>query len=333
MDTRPQKASVAPETATITSLTATSAGLAVTATASYEPGIGRVAFVLVDLTGDPPANAVDRKDVDYAKPPRQVAEARDSSVALTAELPYRVFLNRRQPRRLRPPRLHLRNRKELETMRPRAILVLTSALALATCAPVAAERLPVSSRDDETSALANRITAVADVVATMGGRVGRIEASLPPSPVTPPSPIYPALVSVQDAASALLATSGAIACATGGATDVSGGDTIADDDTRAEDLTGDGLVEQLGAVATALGQADARLTRIAALVSAAPSPSAIDSADAVWGEAAAVFNRTADLLANTDHTPPRSGERERGRGRGRGRGQYRRIDLHRARRR
>jgi hypothetical protein len=93
MDTQPQGASVAPGTATITSLTATSARLAVTATASYEPGIGRVAFVLVDLTGDPPANAVDRKDVEYAKPPRQVAEAWDSSLELAPERPYRVFFH------------------------------------------------------------------------------------------------------------------------------------------------------------------------------------------------------------------------------------------------
>jgi hypothetical protein len=76
------------------------------------------------------------------------------------------------------------------------------------------------------------------------------------------------------------------------------------DDARAEDLTGEGLAEQLGAVATVLGQADASLTRIAALVGAAPSPSAVEAADAVWAEAAAVFNRTADLLANTNHTPP-----------------------------
>jgi hypothetical protein len=173
-----------------------------------------------------------------------------------------------------------------------------------TAGPAAADRLPVSSRDDESAALANRISAVADVVETLDGRVQRIEASVPPSPVVPPSPIYPALLSVQDAAAALLASSGGIACATAGATDVSGGDTIADDDGRAEDTSDEGIVEQLDAVATVLGQANARLTGIAALVGTSPGSAEIDAAVAVWAQAAAIFNRTADLLANAVQTPP-----------------------------
>jgi hypothetical protein len=189
-------------------------------------------------------------------------------------------------------------------MRSRTIPILICALALLTTAPAAGAWLPVSSGDDETAALASRIAAVADVVATMDGRMGRIEASVPPSPITPPSPIYPALLSVQEASAVLLATAGGIACGAASAAAATGGETIADDDARAEDLTGEGLVEQLGAVATVVGQANARLTRIAALVAAAPSPPAVEAADAVWADAAAVFNRTADLLANTNQVPP-----------------------------
>jgi hypothetical protein len=185
----------------------------------------------------------------------------------------------------------------------RIIPVLACALVLVAAAP-AAERLPVDSRDDATAATSNRIAAVADVVATMDARMGRIEVFLPPRPVLPPSPVYPALVSVQDAASALLASSRAIACATQGATGVSGGDTIADDDGRAEDTTSEGIVGQLGAVATVLGQANARLTGIAELVGASPGPSEIDAAVALFAQAAAIFNRTADLLANADQVPP-----------------------------
>ncbi len=173
-----------------------------------------------------------------------------------------------------------------------------------TAGPAGAERLPVLSSDDESAALANRISAVADVVATMDARMGRIEVFLPPRPVTPPSPVYPALLSVQEAATALLATSGAITCATAGTTDVSGGETIADDDGRAEDTSSEGIVEQLGAVATVLGQANARLTGIAALVGTTPSTAEIEAAGAVWAQAAAIFNRTADLLANAEYTPP-----------------------------
>jgi hypothetical protein len=118
------------------------------------------------------------------------------------------------------------------------------------------------------------------------------------------SVLYPPLVAVQDAASALLASSGGIACATAGATDVSGGEKIADDDARAEDTSSEGIVGQLGAVATVLGLANTRLTRIAALVGTSPGPAEIDAAGAVWAQAAAIFNRTADLLANADQVPP-----------------------------
>jgi hypothetical protein len=187
---------------------------------------------------------------------------------------------------------------------PRTISVLVCALALLAAAPAGADRLPVDSRDGETAALATRIAAVADVVATMDGRRGRIEAFVPPSPVTPPSPIYPPLVAVQEAASALLASSGGIACATGGATDVAGGEKIADDDGRAEDTSTDGIIGQLDAVATVLGQANTRLTRIAALVGTSAGPAEIDAAGAVWARAAAIFNRTGDLLANADQVPP-----------------------------
>jgi hypothetical protein len=177
-------------------------------------------------------------------------------------------------------------------------------LALVAAAPAAGERLPVSSRDDETAALANRIVAVADVVATMDARLQRIEPFLPPRPVLPPSPVYPALVSAQDASAALLASAGGIACGTPVA-GASGGALVADDDGRAEDTSSEGLVEQLGAVATVLGQANARLTGIAALVGSSPGSAEVDAASAVWAQAATIFNRTADLLANADQLPPR----------------------------
>jgi hypothetical protein len=188
-------------------------------------------------------------------------------------------------------------------MSPRTIPVLACALALVAAAPAAAERLPVSSRDDETAALANRISGVAEVVATMDGRVGRIDAYLPPSPL-PPRPIYPALIAVQDASAALLAGSGALACALPAPEATTGGETIADDDSRAEDTSSEGIVEQLNAVATVLGQTNARLTGIAGLVGQSPGSAEIDAAGAVWAKAAAIFNRTADLLANAVHTPP-----------------------------
>jgi hypothetical protein len=104
MHTKPQEApmdnaathggrAVGPGSAAITSLVPTRAGISVAAAGSYEAGIGRVDFLLIDLTSDPVANVVDRKDVDYAKPPKQVAETWTSGVALTADLPYRLFVH------------------------------------------------------------------------------------------------------------------------------------------------------------------------------------------------------------------------------------------------
>lgn len=189
-------------------------------------------------------------------------------------------------------------------MAARVLALLACALALVAAAPAAADRLPISSRDDETAALANRIAAVADVVATMDGRVQRIEAFTPPSPILPPSPVYPALLSVQDAAAALLVTSDGIACGTTAEAAATGGETIAEDDARADDLSDEGLVEQLDAVATVLGQANTRLTRIADLVGISPGPPDVEAAGAVWAQAAAIFNVTATLLANADQVPP-----------------------------
>lgn len=79
--------------AAITSLMPSRAGISVTATGDHEAGVGRVDFVLADLTSDPPANVIDRKDIDYARAPRRVAEVWESTAALTAEHPYRVFFH------------------------------------------------------------------------------------------------------------------------------------------------------------------------------------------------------------------------------------------------
>jgi hypothetical protein len=84
---------VVPGSAAIARLVPAPSGLAVAATGSYEAGVGRVDFVLVDLAGDLLTNIVDRKDIDYAKAPDRVAEAWESGVALIPELPYRVFFH------------------------------------------------------------------------------------------------------------------------------------------------------------------------------------------------------------------------------------------------
>ena len=76
--------------AAITDLAPTGAGLSVTATANYEAGIGRADFVLVDLTSEPFSDAVDRKDVDFARSPTRVTEAWQSAVSLAPGIAYRL---------------------------------------------------------------------------------------------------------------------------------------------------------------------------------------------------------------------------------------------------
>ena len=79
--------------AAITSLTATIAGLTVAATADYHAGIGRIDFVLVDLTSDPFAEAVDRKNVDFARSPTEVTDVWISHAPLTPGVAYRIFFH------------------------------------------------------------------------------------------------------------------------------------------------------------------------------------------------------------------------------------------------
>jgi len=79
--------------AAITSLAAEPSGVSITAETTYERGIGRVGFVLVDLGGAPDTGCLDRGDVDFSAPlPTHVREAWRSDVAL---LPgsYRAFFH------------------------------------------------------------------------------------------------------------------------------------------------------------------------------------------------------------------------------------------------
>lgn len=79
--------------AEIAGLAPTARGVSVAAIGSHDGGIGRVDFVIVDLTRDALANVLDRKDVDYAKAPTQVNEAWSPEVRLAPEPTYRVFFH------------------------------------------------------------------------------------------------------------------------------------------------------------------------------------------------------------------------------------------------
>jgi hypothetical protein len=65
----------------------------VAAAADYDGGIGRIDYVLVDLTGEPLAEAVDRKSVDFARSPAHVSDAWTSIAPLEPGVAYRVFFH------------------------------------------------------------------------------------------------------------------------------------------------------------------------------------------------------------------------------------------------
>ena len=77
--------------AAIVSLTPSCSSISITGTGSYQQGIGKVAFVLADVSESYPV-IVDRKEFSYnSKPlPKQVTESWSSTVALTPGTPYRV---------------------------------------------------------------------------------------------------------------------------------------------------------------------------------------------------------------------------------------------------
>lgn len=77
--------------ATIVSFTPSCSGISVTGTGSYQSGIGRATFVLIDLAKDPYSNLVGSKYIYYSKPlPKQVTETWNSTVFLTPGTTYRV---------------------------------------------------------------------------------------------------------------------------------------------------------------------------------------------------------------------------------------------------
>ena len=83
-----------PSQASIVGLTHRSSQICVHASASYDDGIGRVDFVLIDLAGNALTNVVERKDVEFGTSlPKQVDEFWGSSAALSPDAQYRVFFH------------------------------------------------------------------------------------------------------------------------------------------------------------------------------------------------------------------------------------------------
>lgn len=81
-------------TASITDVSVGESGIAVGAEGEYAPGIGRVGFVLLDLSQRAPANVVELTDVQYPLPlPEHAGANWTSSAALVSGVAYRLFFH------------------------------------------------------------------------------------------------------------------------------------------------------------------------------------------------------------------------------------------------
>jgi len=176
-------------------------------------------------------------------------------------------------------------------------LVATLSLATAATALGATDRIPVSSTDNTSLSIVNRIGAVDNVVLAMNGRLDRILGSVLPE--HPPAPIFEARSSL----GTLIGTIDAQLCNTDGVIGTADA-SLADGDVFASDLSTTGLDNQLTSVSRVLVEANGRLVRI--LGSHPPSPIAPDvqnAMSAVRGHAAAGFEAITNRLGDAIHPP------------------------------
>ena len=87
-----QAATKVETSAAISSFTTSCSSISITGTGSYQQGIGKVAFVLADVSNPYNAVILYTKEFSYnSKPlPKQVTESWSSTLALTSGTPYRV---------------------------------------------------------------------------------------------------------------------------------------------------------------------------------------------------------------------------------------------------
>ena len=180
-----------------------------------------------------------------------------------------------------------------------ATVALAATLGLATAATTlgATDRIPVSSTDNTSLSIVNRIGAVDNVVVAMNGRLDRILGSVLPE--HPPVPIF----ETRSSLGTLIVTINAQLCNTDGV--IGTGDaSLADADVFAADLSATGLDNQLTSVSRVLAEANGRLVRI--LGSHPPSPIAPDvqvALNAVRNHAIAGFEAITSRLGDDVHPP------------------------------
>lgn len=172
-------------------------------------------------------------------------------------------------------------------------------LTVAVVLPVAAGaggRIPVDSVDDPASPTANRIAAVTNIVVATYARLERVIVAYPPNPCEGATELE--LAPLCSSAVATLAAFSALGesvndvCA-GRALEGPGDVVIADADAFAGDSSATGIANQLGSIATVLGNADDRLGGIQLPNPGPPNDPAILGALYTLAEAVHVGEATA----------------------------------------
>jgi len=166
---------------------------------------------------------------------------------------------------------------------------------------VASDRIPVSSVDDTSLSIANRIAAVDNVVAAMDGRLQRIIGSIPPGP--PTIPVADSLSATRQSLGAIIGTLDSRLCTQDGA--IGQGDaSLADGDLFASDTSSAGLLNQLSSVRVVASEANGRLIRI--FVAIPPGPPVDQARTALIGvrtDAVAGYEAITARLGDANHPP------------------------------
>jgi hypothetical protein len=172
---------------------------------------------------------------------------------------------------------------------------------LLAAAVAAGDRIPVSSVDDTSISIANRIAAVDNVVVAVDGRLGRILAAYPPGP--PVVPVSDSLVATRQSLGVIINSVDARLCTTDGI--IGTGDaSLADGDIYASDSSSTGLLNQLSSVRGVLSEANGRLVRIyGAYPPGPPTDEVRAELTAVRTHAVAGFDAIASRLGDAIHPP------------------------------
>jgi hypothetical protein len=180
-----------------------------------------------------------------------------------------------------------------------ASTVVASSVFAATVA--AGDRIPVSSVDDTSVSIANRVGAVDNVVVVVDGRLDRILAAYPPGP--PVVPVSDSLVATRQSLGVVINTVDTRLCTTDG-TIGTGDASLADGDVYASDSSSTGLLNQLSSVRGVLSEANGRLIRIYGAYPPGPPTDEVRAAlTAVRTHAVAGFDAIANRLGDAIHPP------------------------------